>query len=79
MKSLSKYMMAVAFVCMAISANAQLKQDWGDFKLWIDPGHSGHENTGMYNYTEAQKVLRVGLATREFCIVSLQLILLLFS
>lgn len=66
MKSLSKYMMAVAFVCMAISANAQLKQDWGDFKLWIDPGHSGHENTGMYNYTEAQKVLRVGLATREF-------------
>ena len=59
-------MMAMALGCMAISASAQLKQDWGDFKLWIDPGHSGHENTGLYNYTEAQKVLRVGLATREF-------------
>ncbi len=66
MKSLSKYMMAMALGCMAIGASAQLKQDWGDFKLWIDPGHSGHENTGLYNYTEAQKVLRVGLATREF-------------
>ena len=59
-------MMAVALGCLAFGASAQLKQEWGDFKLWIDPGHSGHENTGMYNYTEAQKVLRVGLATRDF-------------
>ncbi|MBQ0068684.1 MAG: Ig-like domain-containing protein, partial [Bacteroidales bacterium] len=66
MKNLTKYMMAAAMGCMAISGFAQLKQDWGDFKLWIDPGHSGRENAGMYNYTEAQKVLRVGLATREF-------------
>ncbi len=58
--------MAAAVSCMAISGFAQLKQDWGDFKLWIDPGHSGHENTGLFNYTEAQKVLRVGLATRDF-------------
>ncbi|MBQ7690046.1 MAG: Ig-like domain-containing protein [Muribaculaceae bacterium] len=66
MKTLSKYMMAVALGCLAIGASAQAKQDWGDFKLWIDPGHSGHENTGLFNYTEAQKVLRVGLATRDF-------------
>lgn len=66
MKNISKYMMAAAISCMAISGFAQLKQDWGGFKLWIDPGHSGRENTGLYNYTEAQKVLRVGLATREF-------------
>ena len=66
MKTLSRYMMAVALGCMAIGASAQLKQDWGDFKLWIDPGHSGHENTGLYGYSEAQKVLRVGLATRDF-------------
>ena len=66
MKNLSKYMMGLALGCLAIGASAQVKQDWGDFKLWIDPGHSGHENTGMYNYTEAQKVLRVGLATRDF-------------
>ena len=66
MKNLTKYMMAAAMGCMAVSGFAQLKQDWGDFKLWIDPGHSGRENAGLYNYTEAQKVLRVGLATREF-------------
>ncbi len=58
--------MAAALSCMALSGFAQTKQDWGDFKLWIDPGHSGYENTGLYGYTEAQKVLRVGLATREF-------------
>ena len=44
----------------------QEKAEWGDFKLWIDPGHSKKENQGMYGYTEAQKVLRVGLATREY-------------
>lgn len=48
------------------SVDAQTKQDWGDFKLWIDPGHSGRENQGMYGYSEAQKVLRVGLATRDY-------------
>ena len=66
MKNLSKYFIIAALGCMAMGANAQTQQDWGDFKLWIDPGHSGRENTGLYGYTEAQKVLRVGLATREF-------------
>ena len=49
-----------------VNAQEQEKVDWGDFKLWIDPGHSKKENQGMYGYTEAQKVLRVGLATREY-------------
>lgn len=49
-----------------VNAQEQEKADWGDFKLWIDPGHSKKENQGMYGYTEAQKVLRVGLATREY-------------
>ena len=66
MKNLTKYMFAAAIGCMALGAFAQEKQDWGDFKLWIDPGHSGSENTGLYSYTEAHKVLRVGLATREY-------------
>ena len=48
------------------NAQDQEKAEWGDFKLWIDPGHSKKENQGMYGYTEAQKVLRVGLATREY-------------
>ena len=66
MKTISKTLFAAALACMAITSMGQTKQDWGNFKLWIDPGHSGKENTGLYGYTEAQKVLRVGLATREF-------------
>lgn len=68
MKNLGKYMLAIALGCVAMGAAAQeiVKQDWGDFKLWIDPGHSGNENTGLFNYSEAKKVLRVGLATREY-------------
>lgn len=57
---------AMALACSAISINAAVKATWGDFKLWIDPGHSTTENGGLYGYTEAQKVLRVGLATRDF-------------
>ena len=66
MKNITKLMIIAAVGSMTLSSMAQTKQDWGTFKLWIDPGHSGHENSGLYSYTEAQKVLRVGLATREF-------------
>ena len=68
MKNFTKIALVAALGCFATSGviNAQEKADWGDFKLWIDPGHSKKENQGMYGYTEAQKVLRVGLATREY-------------
>lgn len=70
MKNLSKYMLGAGLLCLTLGGIATAetinKQNWGDFKLWIDPGHSGHENTGLYGYSEAQKVLRVGLATRDF-------------
>ena len=66
MKNLSKFIIVAALGCMAMGTNAQEKQDWGDFKLWIDPGHSGRENQGLYGYSEAEKVLAVGLATREY-------------
>ena len=29
------------------------------WELFIDPGHSQQENMGLYNYSEAEKVLRV--------------------
>jgi N-acetylmuramoyl-L-alanine amidase len=35
------------------------------WNLFIDPGHSQNENMGIYNYSEARKVLRVGLALRQ--------------
>ena len=66
MKNITKLMIIAAVGSMTLSSMAQTKQDWGTFKLWIDPGHSGHENSGLYSYTEAQKTLRVGLATRDF-------------
>ena len=66
MKNLTKLIIVAALGCMTLSSIAQEKQNWGDFKLWIDPGHSARENQGLYGYSEAQKVLRVGLATREF-------------
>lgn len=70
MKNYKKNIMIAALASMAFGGSAQAqeinKQNWGTFKLWIDPGHSGRENSGLYGYTEAEKVLRVGLATRAF-------------
>lgn len=39
---------------------------WGDFKLFLDPGHSGRENAGLWGYSEAEKVLRVALTIQEY-------------
>lgn len=36
-----------------------------DVTIFIDPGHSRTENQGLYNYSEAEKVLRVGLILKE--------------
>lgn len=44
MKNYSKNIMIAALASMAFGGIAQAqvaKQDWGKFKLWIDPGHSG--------------------------------------
>ncbi len=35
------------------------------WKIFIDPGHSQKENMGLYNYSEAEKVLRVALALQN--------------
>ncbi|MCH8496689.1 MAG: Ig-like domain-containing protein, partial [Balneolales bacterium] len=36
-----------------------------EWSIFIDPGHSMTENMGLYNYSEAEKVLRVGLYLRD--------------
>lgn len=55
MKNYKKNIMIAALASMAFGGSAQAqeitKQDWGTFKLWIDPGHSGRENSGLYGYT----------------------------
>ena len=38
--------------------------------LFLDPGHSRTENQGLYNYSEAEKVLRIGLALREMLLTT---------
>lgn len=67
-KLLSKSILAATLVAMA--APATTAQDkvtgWGDWKLYLDPGHSGRENQGMWGYSEAQKTLRVALTIQEF-------------
>lgn len=36
-----------------------------EWSIFIDPGHSMRENMGLFNYSEAEKVLRVGLFLRD--------------
>ena len=36
-----------------------------DWSIFIDPGHSDHENMGVNGYSEAEEALRVGLALRN--------------
>ena len=63
---------ATALAAMAVPcANAQEADTkevtgWGDFKIFIDPGHSGTENKGLWGYSEAQKVLEVAKYIREY-------------
>lgn len=50
----------------AITLGATEKAAWGDFKLFLDPGHATTENGGLYGYSEAEKVLRVALSIRDY-------------
>lgn len=58
-----------ASVCAAVAPSAmaiEKSTGWGDFKLFLDPGHSLHENRGLWGYSEAEKVLGVALYTKDF-------------
>lgn len=46
-------------------AQAQTVTGLDGFSIFLDPGHSETENMGLYNYSEPEKVLRVGLALRD--------------
>lgn len=46
--------------------SAQTVTGLSDWTIFIDPGHSQTENQGLFNYSEAQKVLRVGLFLRQY-------------
>lgn len=64
---LAKGSMILAMSLVAMPAiSAQEKIEWGDFKLFIDPGHSLHENRGIWGYSEAEKTLGVALNIKDF-------------
>ena len=39
---------------------------WGDFKLFLDPGHSMRENRGLWGYSEAEKVFAISQTMKEY-------------
>ena len=47
------------------TAKAQEVTGLSDWSIYIDPGHSRTENMGLFNYSEAEKVLEVSLILRE--------------
>lgn len=64
-KSLAMAAMALAVLCMTGTARGQVT-GLNDWTLYIDQGHAQTENMGLYGYSEAEKVLRVGLALRQY-------------
>lgn len=52
---------------LLIPSNLHSQQVTGlsGWNIYLDPGHSQDENMGIYGYSEAKKVLRVGLALRQ--------------
>ncbi len=66
---LCKGFIATALFIMSMpcgTTNAAEIEGWGDFKLFLDPGHSAHENQGLWGYSEAEKTVRVALAIKEY-------------
>lgn len=50
---------------LAPEASAQEVTGLSGWSIFLDPGHSQNENVGYANYSEARKVLRVGLALKD--------------
>jgi N-acetylmuramoyl-L-alanine amidase len=51
-----------ALLVLSVAASAQPQiTGLSNWSIFLDPGHSQKENMGVYGYSEAEKVLRVGL------------------
>ena len=58
-------LLGLAALALAAAPRAQDVTGLSGWSLYLDPGHSQTENDGIFGYSEAEKVLRVGLALRE--------------
>ena len=56
----------IAMPSFAQDATTLQVTGWGDWKLFLDPGHSGRENQGLWGYSEAEKVLDIALTIKEY-------------
>ncbi len=65
MKKLSSILFLVVTITFTSSIQAQEVTGLNGASIFLDPGHSQTENQGLYGYSEAEKVLRIGLAIRE--------------
>lgn len=59
------HLILFVFLLTSTQSSAQQVTGLAGWNIYIDPGHSGTENMGIYNYSEAQKTLRVGLNLQQ--------------
>lgn len=59
-------MFALGIALTPHKSHAQEVTGLSDWNVFLDPGHSQTENMGLYGYSEAEKVLRVAWALRDF-------------
>ena len=61
------YFIILITVITLVNTNQTKAQVTGlsGWNIFVDPGHSQDENMGIYGYSEAKKVLRVGLNLRD--------------
>lgn len=73
-KSFSRIAVAIiailATAAVPHAAHAQKATGWGDFKLFIDPGHSVKENKGLWGYAEAQKTFAVAETIKGYLLAN---------
>lgn len=61
------YLIGVLLLVCLFPVVAQNKvTGMSNVKLFLDPGHALKENQGLYKYSEAEKVLRVAKAVKEY-------------
>ncbi|CAN5819460.1 hypothetical protein BH23ACT11_BH23ACT11_04370 [soil metagenome] len=58
-------LLLAVFTTFSVTASAQQVTGLSGWDLFLDPGHSRTENQGAFGYSEAENVVRVGLALRE--------------
>lgn len=69
MKYAIKFSLLIFLAFLTLTAKGQEPEPaitgLSDFTIFLDPGHSQRENMGLYNYSEAEKTLRVAWALRD--------------